>query len=90
MSYNPDPNWTEFFSVPDKSNFTCPHCNKVAGNTDRVMECLFRGDYYTPRHIPSELIFTCDNPDCPNCDEDFTYFLFVAVATTRKWDLAES
>ncbi len=79
MSYNPDPTWTQNLVLPSIELMRCPTCGRVAGNAQRVMETLTRPDYYTPRHIPPYLIFTCDTIDCPNCDNDYLVELGVIV-----------
>lgn len=79
MSYNGDPKWTEQIVLPLKEDMKCPTCGVVAFNVDDVMECLFEVGYYKPRHIPPKLIFTCGNPNCPDCDLDFYAELSVSV-----------
>jgi ribosomal protein S27AE len=69
MSYNDDPDWAEI-TLP---NITCPECGEVSGNHDEVVAITRYSDYDNARHIPPELIFTCDNPKCPRCDEDFKF-----------------
>lgn len=65
--------------LPDKERMYCPYCGKVAGNVDEVMSIMKYGNYYTPRHIPNKLIFTCDNVECPKCDEDYIFTLSMVV-----------
>jgi hypothetical protein len=79
MSYNPDPTWTNNIVLPSIELMRCPTCGHVASNAKTVMDILCRPDYYSPRHIPPYLIFTCANPDCPNCDNDFLVELCVVV-----------
>ena len=79
MSYNEFPEWTSEIVYPDKKEMVCPSCGVVAGNADEVMHYLYDGDYYKPRHIPGTLIFTCDNEECPGCDEDYEFSLSVVI-----------
>ena len=80
MSYEYDPEWTNTIQYPDNSTFKCPTCGAVAFNVNEVTGCLREMDYYAPRHIPPTLVFTCGNPDCPQCDEDFEYELSVVIS----------
>jgi len=82
MSYNPEPDWTSEIVYPNKQDMKCPSCGVVAGNADEVMHYLYEGDYYNPRHIDDELIFTCDNPECEHCDEDYKYIVSVVITAT--------
>lgn len=84
MSYNGTPKWTSEIVYPDKKEMVCPSCGVVAGNADEVMHYLYDGDYYNPRHIDETLIFTCDNPECPDCDEDYEYSLSVVITAKAR------
>ena len=79
MSYKDDPEWTRDIQYPDLTTFVCPICGVVAFNAYEVMSCLREMDYYSARHIPPKLVFTCGNPECPNCDENFEYTLSVVI-----------
>lgn len=79
MSYDESPEWTKNIVYPKIEDMKCPTCGVVGDNADQVMGYLYDGDYYAPRHISDTLIFTCDNPDCPNCDEDYEYSLSVVI-----------
>jgi len=84
MSYNDDPEWTKNIVFKDKNKIVCQTCGMVCGNTDSVMEILFKNSYYEPRHIPPTLIFTCSNPKCQDCDKDFEYNLSIVITGTFK------
>ena len=79
MSFEFQPAWTTEIAYPDKQSFICPTCGMVAFNIDDVTECLYDVTTYEVRHIPPVLIFTCDNPDCADCDKDFEYSLSVKI-----------
>jgi len=80
MSYNGDPEWTKNIALPNRDGMKCPTCGVVAGNVDEVMSDLRESSYYHPRHIPPTLVFTCDNPACPDCDKDYTARLYAVVS----------
>lgn len=80
MSYNGDPEWTKNIYLPGREVMKCPTCGKVSGNVDEVMNVIKECEYYHPRHIPPTLVFTCDNPECPDCDKDYTARLSAVVA----------
>jgi uncharacterized Zn-finger protein len=79
MGYNSEPKWTNDIVLPNRGEMYCPYCGKVAGNADEVMSIMEHGDYYSPRHIPEKLVFTCDNVECPHCDEDYIFTLSLVV-----------
>ncbi|MBE7553134.1 MAG: hypothetical protein HS126_18835 [Anaerolineales bacterium] len=79
MSYNYNPEWTKDIVLPTIEEMGCPTCGAIAGNVEEVMERLAKASYYEPRHIPPRLTFTCDNENCPNCDEDYYVELSVVV-----------
>ena len=79
MSYEYDPEWTRDIQYPDLTTFVCPVCGCVPFNVNEVTSCLREMDYYSARHIPPNLTFTCGNPKCPSCDEDFEYTLSVVI-----------
>lgn len=79
MSFNSEPEWTKKVTLPQKEEMPCPTCKKVSGNADQVITEMIIASYYNARHIPPTLIFTCDNEDCPDCDEDFEYELSLVV-----------
>lgn len=83
MSYKFEPEWTDKISLPEKNHMICPTCGEIACNVDAVMDCLWQGSYYEPRHIPPQLIFTCGNEACPACDEDFYVGLEVVITASR-------
>lgn len=70
MSFNIEPEWAPL-DTSAIENIACPHCQEKFGNYEEVTEVLFNNTYYTARHIPKKLIFTCFNPDCTHVDEDF-------------------
>ena len=80
MSYNPDPEWTKDIFLPDVEELKCPGCGQVPQHSaaDRMID-LREGGVYAPRHIPSYLTLTCENPDCVICDEDFEVHLTTSV-----------
>jgi deoxycytidylate deaminase len=81
MSYNADPKWAEII-LPE---MPCPTCGRVLTNFgEGIADIIMHSSYYEARHIPPELTLACDNPECADCDEDFTYTLSVAITTTRK------
>lgn len=85
MSYNSSPQWTKNISLPSIADFPCPYCGKVSkDNALEVIAVLKYNTYYAARHIPSELIFTCMNPECPHCDDDYVYTLSLEVKTELK------
>lgn len=84
MSYNGEPKWTDQVTLPDPALMKCPWCNTVACNVEEAMEPLLEAGYYEPRHIPPELVFVCGNPDCPHCDEEFTYKLTAIITASPK------
>lgn len=88
MSYKHDPEWTLDIQYPDLTTFVCPVCGIVAFNVTEVTSCLRETDYYSARHIPPKFVFTCGNPECANCDEDFEYTLSVAI--TARVSVASS
>jgi len=90
MSFDPDPKWTTDVILPQAELFACPDCGRVATNADDVMECLLSPTYYEARHIPEKLIFTCDNPACPRCDEVFTFSLSVVVSATADKEMGDN
>jgi hypothetical protein len=80
MSYDGDPEWTKNIVLPNRDGMKCPTCSVVAGNVDEVMSDLAEPSYYHPRHIPPTLVFTCDNPECPDCDKNYTVRLSAVVS----------
>lgn len=83
MSYNPDPNWTEDFIIPDENELSCPVCNETPEDAGDIMDTLKSLDYYEPRHIPPHLLLTCYNLDCSHCDEDFKVYLRAVVSVVK-------
>ena len=79
MSYNSEPEWTKNITFPPFDELTCPYCGEVPNNAEEIVNVMKEGSYYSPRHIPKKLVFTCDNPECPKCDEDYTFVLSVVV-----------
>lgn len=79
MSYDGDPEWTKNITFPSSDEMRCPTCGVVAGNADEVMNDIREDSYYHPRHIPPTLVFTCNNPECPDCDKDYTAELAAVV-----------
>lgn len=75
MSYNPDPHWA---IIPDLI-VVCPHCKVKPFNYNEVTSVMYEGSYYSPRHIPPSLTFTCGNEECTHCDDDFTVNLEVII-----------
>ena len=84
MSYNEIPDWTKQIVLPNPNLMTCPTCGVIAGNVAEVMSDLLEHGYHYPRHIPPYLTFTCFNPDCPDCDQDFVFELSATVVATRQ------
>ena len=82
MGYNPVPDWTEDIEYPAPHIYKCPVCGHVPNpkHVDEILDNLYNVGYYYPRHIPPKLVFTCDNEDCPHCDEDFEYALSVTIS----------
>jgi len=80
MSFCSMPEWTEDIVLPLSEQMVCPECGAIAFNAEDVMECLRQSIYYKSRHIPQELVFTCGNPNCNKCDQDFSYKLSVVVS----------
>jgi hypothetical protein len=83
MGYNQYPKWTKEIVLPDKHQMTCPNCGQVAGNVDEIFREHLEGGYYSARHIPPTLTFTCFNPLCPKPDMDFSFRLSVIVTAVH-------
>jgi len=79
MSFNHNPEWTPLIKYPNQNKMKCPYCGKVASNVNEVMDNLYNVTYYSARHIPPRLIFTCDNIKCEHCDEDYDFILSVVI-----------
>lgn len=77
MSYTPEPKWTDIIAIPDV--VVCPDCKVKPENYSTVIDCILNHDYYHPQHIPPVLEFTCFNPECDRCDQDFRYKTRVTV-----------
>ena len=54
----------------------CPTCGVLFANANAVM-----GDW---RCLPQTVIFTCCNPKCADCDEDFEYQVVARLELCRK------
>lgn len=67
----------------------CPVCNTMPRDTKEVIQDCISGGYYNIPHIPPRLTFTCDNPECIACDEDFEMVLMPVVLQVAKVQLKE-
>jgi hypothetical protein len=83
MSFNPDPKWTPDINYPlPEKYYACPYCNKLPKNWEDIVLPLKHVTYYEARHIPEELRFTCDNPECSHRDMDYFVRLSVVITAT--------
>lgn len=73
--------------MPDFTKIArCPECGQTAPNITETTDVLRNVTYYTARHIPPDLIFTCANPECPYCDRAFYVPLSLTVtAGVPEW-----
>lgn len=79
MSYNPDPKWAELDLSDIYAKAVCPSCGSQFGNLDSQLERLLELSYYHPRHIPPSITVNCTNPDCQDCDRDWSLPLTAKV-----------
>ena len=84
MSFNYEPDWTQKIVYPDVSQYVCPECGEVAFNAQEVSGILKENGAYELRHIADVLVFTCGNPKCPMCDEDFEYEISAVITATNS------
>lgn len=66
------------------NQIVCPTCREIPKNKDTVLEAIYEHGYYEPRHIPPELVFTCFNEQCKDCDKDFSFLVSVNIVLTAK------
>ena len=82
MSCNGNPEWTKDKVMPALDECKCPTCSHLPEGADEIFDILLFPSYYEARHIPPHLIFTCDNPECANVDDD--YYVVLSMTVTAK------
>jgi hypothetical protein len=70
-----NPDWANIDTTEIDNVAVCTYCQEPFANYDSVMEKIHNNTYYTVRHIPKTITFTCFNLDCEHVDEDSTLTL---------------
>lgn len=79
MSFNVNPNWASIDTTAIDAVSVCPYCQETFAHYKSIVENIYSNTYYTVRHIPKTITFTCHNPDCEHVDEDFEFTLKAIV-----------
>lgn len=79
MSFNVDPDWAIVDTSAIENAAICSFCQEPFANYNSVMKKIHTNTYYTVRHVPKTITFTCFNPHCEHVDEDSTFTLRAIV-----------